>query len=146
MSDDGLNLHAGCILLGEAGVLIRGPSGSGKSILALRLVETRRARGGFAAIVADDRVLVSRTSGRLVARPHPATAGLIEHRGVGIRTVPYEAAAVLRLVIDLAPSGGQRLPEEPERLTRILGVELPRLAGSASEADALIEAAFSWPR
>ena len=146
MSDDALNLHAGSILLGEAGVLIRGPSGSGKSILALRLVETRVARGGFAAIVADDRVLVSRRSGRLVARPHPAIAGLIEHRGLGIRTVAHEAAAVLRLVIDLAPSGGPRLPAKDERVTRLLGVELPRLAGSANEADALIEAALSWPR
>ena len=144
MSEAPLNLHAGCILLGEAGILIRGPSGSGKSTLARRLVAERRAKGGFAALVADDRVLVARRGGRLVGRPHPAIAGLIEQRGFGLLRVPYEEAAVLRLVVDLAEA--PRLPQDDEMSCLLLGVKVPRIAGPATQVEALIETAISWPR
>lgn len=145
MTGTTLNLHASCILLGEAGLLIRGPSGSGKSALARDLVAVRRARGGFAALVADDRVLVRRRHGRLIAQPHPALAGQIEHRGFGLREIEHEAAAVLRLVLDLGEAA-PRLPEAEDRETTILGVCLPRVAGRAADAAALIEAAWPWPR
>lgn len=146
MSGEVLNLHAGCILLGEAGILIRGPSGSGKSSLARSLLAQRQASGGFAALVADDRVLVRRAHDRLIASPHPDLAGSIEHRGLGIVAMPYETDAVLRLVIDLTKDPAARLPEEQGRQTTVLGVRLPRVAGNLDEAHALVEAAISWPR
>jgi serine kinase of HPr protein (carbohydrate metabolism regulator) len=144
--EESLNLHACCILLGEAGVLIRGASGAGKSSLARRLVSARCLAGGFAALVADDRVVVTRHHGRLVARPHPALAGLWEHRGIGIRAASHEGAAVLRLVLDLTAETAPRMPAAADLETTLLGVALPRVAGQAAEAATLVESLLSWQR
>lgn len=144
MSGDVLNLHAGCILLGEAGILIRGASGSGKSSLARRLVAGRLVRGGFAAFVADDRVILTRRHGRLVARPHAAIAGLAEHRGLGILPVPHEEAAVVTLVVDLTEEPAPRMPSRDMLETSLLGVAIARVAGTMAEAQALVEEAVSW--
>src|SRR5690606_10303186 len=66
----GPSIHASCVLIGAKAVLIRGESGAGKSVLALQLM-TAVQRGGlaFARLVADDRVLLEATHGRLLARP-----------------------------------------------------------------------------
>ena len=95
-------MHATCVVVGEAGVLLRGEAGAGKSSLALALIERATLRGGFAALVGDDRVRLARCHGRVVARPHPAIAGRIEIRGHGIVAVESVEACVLRLVVDLA--------------------------------------------
>ena len=95
-----VSLHGAAVAVGEAGVLIRGVSGAGKSSLALALVEAAVARGMFARLVADDRVLLEVLNGRLLARPHPAIAGRVERRGQGIGLVDHEAAVVLRCVLD----------------------------------------------
>lgn len=126
------SIHAGCILLGEAGLLIRGESGSGKSAAALALLDAAAESGLFAALVADDRVLLSQRGGRIVARPSGALAGLLEVRGLGLVRLPYESAAVLRLVVDLVPVEQiARLPSEADRRTELLGIGLPRLAATA---------------
>ena len=119
-------VHATCVVVGEAGVLIRGESGAGKSSLALALIERAGCRGMFAALVGDDRVRLHRRHGRIVARPHPAIAGRVEIRGHGIVAVDHLPACVLRLVVDLA-AAGPRLPDEPEPDAALLGVALPRL-------------------
>lgn len=121
-----VTLHANCVILGEAGVLILGPSGSGKSSLARALVHAAGAAGDHAAHVADDRVLVSREHGRLVARPVRAIAGRMEVRGLGIVTVSRPAAAaVLRLVVGIVPEPLPRHPEAAALRTEILAVALP---------------------
>jgi serine kinase of HPr protein (carbohydrate metabolism regulator) len=125
----GVTIHAGCILVGEAGVLIRGPAGSGKSALARRLMETARARGAFAQWVADDRVRLERAHERLLARPVPAIAGLSEIRGWGIVAGGFEPAAVVRIVIDCLVAPPERHPTIDERLTHLEGLTLPRIAG-----------------
>ena len=140
-----VNLHASCVLLGEAGVLIRGEAGVGKSSLAVRLVAARRAAGRFAAHVSDDRTIVSVANGRLIARPHPAIAGLVERRGLGLVRVPCEGAAILRLVVDLQREPGPRLPDEDERTAILEGVLLARLAGRPEDVAPLVEEALSWP-
>lgn len=135
---DAATLHATCVAVGEAGILIRGASGAGKSRLALEILEAARGRGLFARLVADDRVRVENRHGRLVARPHPAIAGRIERRGVGILALPHLDAAVLRLVVDLAATSPPRLPE-PEALdARILRVRLPRLETRADDGIAMV--------
>src|SRR5579862_7561451 len=104
-------VHASAVLVGARAVLIRGPSGSGKSRLVLDLVAA--ARGGalrFARLVGDDRVHVEPAHGRLLVRPAAALAGLIELRGAGILKVPYEPSAVVGLVVDLA-AAAERLPD-----------------------------------
>ncbi|MFC6772895.1 HPr kinase/phosphorylase [Methylobacterium gregans] len=126
-----MTAHATCVVLGEAGVLIRGESGAGKSSLALALLDRSQRVGNFAAFVADDRVRLERHHDRLVARPHPRLSGLIEVRSVGIRAVADLGHAVLpacvtRLAVDLVASS-PRLPEPEAGQARILGLDLPRL-------------------
>jgi HPr kinase/phosphorylase len=124
----GTTLHASCVLVGEAGVLIRGASGSGKSALAHMLLVEGALDGGFARLVCDDRVRVERRGGRLLARAVPRLAGYLEVRGVGILAVRHEAAAVIRLVVDCLGHRPDRLPETADQVETIHGVALPRLA------------------
>lgn len=120
-------VHASCVLLGEAGVLIRGDSGAGKSALCLALLDRFFLEGRHARLVGDDRIRLERHHGRLVARPHPALAGLIEIRGLGLRRLAaHVPAAVLRLVVDLVAES-ERLPSEAAATVALLGVALPRL-------------------
>lgn len=121
-------VHASAVLTGCRAVLIRGASGSGKSRLALALI--RSATTGplrFARLVADDRVLLEPSHGRLLARPPPALAGRIEVRGLGIRALPYEPVALVGWVIDLGGADAERLPETHAREALISGIKLPRV-------------------
>ena len=94
MSDSAI--HATTVAIGEAGVLIRGTSGAGKSVLALALIAQAQMTGQFARLVADDRTALSARGGRLLARPVPPLEGLIERRGLGLTPEPYQPAVVLR--------------------------------------------------
>ncbi len=128
MRPPGATIHASCVLVGEAGVLIRGASGFGKSALAHMLLTEAAQRGGFACLVCDDRVRVERRSGRLLARAVSPLQGRLEVRGVGLLAVAHETAAVVRLVVDCLTDAPTRLPEAAERSATIEGVALPRLA------------------
>jgi HPr kinase/phosphorylase len=140
-------VHATAILFGEAGVLIRGAPGSGKTTLALCLVDRWSAAGRFAALVADDRVSLAAVGGRLVARVPPTIAGLVEIAGLGIVPVNHEPAAVIALVIDLADRAAiARMPEPATRTERLMGIDLPRLEVPARRAEVgflAVEAALS---
>jgi HPr kinase/phosphorylase len=112
-------LHASCIELSGIGVALLGPPGSGKSDLALRLID------GGARLVADDRVAIERCGDRLIARAPEVIAGLIEVRGVGIMRIDHCPSSALGLVVIL---GGMPPPRLPERTTyHVLGVTLPSL-------------------
>jgi len=133
---DSPTIHASAVLIGSKAVLIRGPSGSGKSTLAWALVAAGSpgSRAGaltFTRLVADDRALVEAKAGRLLVRPAPNLAGLIEIRGLGIRMITYEKAAVVGLVVDLAASDAARMPASEAESTMISGITLPRLAVAA---------------
>lgn len=130
-------VHASCVVVGEAGVLLRGPSGSGKSTLARRVVEEAQRRGLFARLVGDDRILIAVQAGRLLARPHPALAGAIEVRGTGIVETEHAGDAVVRLVVDCGALD-TRFPALEQRFTDILGVRLPLLSANPSQADAVL--------
>jgi serine kinase of HPr protein (carbohydrate metabolism regulator) len=135
MASPSATVHASVVLVGPRAVLIRGPSGSGKSQLALELIEIARTGSlPFARLVADDRVHLEAVHGRLLARPAEALAGLIEVRGVGPVRLAHEPSAVVGLVVDLAAQDAQRLPEAPSQRTEIAGVELPRLAVASGAA------------
>src|SRR5689334_6560796 len=95
-------IHASAVLIGARAALIRGPSGSGKSRLALALLQAaERGMLRFARLVADDRAHIESAHGRLLIRPATALAGMLEVRGLGIRHVAYEPLAVVGLVVEL---------------------------------------------
>jgi HPr kinase/phosphorylase len=131
MNQDNATVHGSAVLAGARAVLIRGPSGAGKSRLALEIIEAARVgHWPFARLVGDDRVHLQGISGRLLVRPAPALAGLIEIRGIGVVRLDYEASAVVGLVVDLAAKA-ERIPQAEERQTEIAGIKLPRLAVAA---------------
>jgi serine kinase of HPr protein (carbohydrate metabolism regulator) len=134
-------IHASCVALSGVGVVLLGRSGSGKSDLALRLIDA----GGL--LVADDRLVVERQGGRLIGRAPAALAGLIEVRGLGIMRVEHCASAPLGLVVELDQEAARaRLPE---RLTHeVLGVTLPcvRLDSRAPSSCAKIKLALGAER
>ncbi len=100
-------VHASAVLTGSRAMLIRGPAGSGKSRLALALIEAAASgRIRFARLVADDRVELTAGHGRLLVRPPPALAGLIEVRGVGVRRLAVRAGRGCRA--GRRPCGGRR--------------------------------------
>ena len=122
------SVHASCVLVGARALLIRGPSASGKSRLALELIHAADTGGlRFARLVADDRVHLTAAGGRLLARPAASLAGLIEVRGIGLLRLPYEPCAVIGLVVDLGEDSN-RLPAPEQRQALIDGISLPRLA------------------
>jgi HPr kinase/phosphorylase len=126
-------IHASAVLVGARAVLIRGPSGSGKSRLALALLQAAdRGALPFARLVADDRAHVEAVHGRLLVRPAPALAGLIEVRGLGIRRVPYEPLAVAGTLIELGQAEVDRAPDPAAGHAQIAGISLPRLAVAAT--------------
>jgi len=132
MSDNHPTIHASAVLVGAQALLIQGPPGAGKSRLALALLQAAESGGlSFARLVADDRVLIEPTHGRLLARPAPALAGLIEVRGLGVRRVPYEPVAVVGAVVELGARDAARLPEPASCMTEIAAIRLPRLAVAA---------------
>ena len=129
MSDRCL-IHATAVAIDDRAVLLRGPSGSGKSDLALRLIDAA------ARLVADDQSELVRLGDRIVVRPPAAIAGLLEVRGIGIIRLAPLMEAPLALLADLVPAEAiERLP--PPRLERILGLDLPLIAVAPFEASAV---------
>jgi HPr kinase/phosphorylase len=125
-------IHASAVLVGRHALLIRGPSGSGKSRLALGLIQA--AEQGllrFARLVADDRCHLEAVNGRLLVRPSEVLAGMIEVHGLGLRGLPYEPVAVVSSVIELGAISAARMPELSEQWADLEGVRLPRLAVAA---------------
>lgn len=82
----------------------------------------------FARLVADDRASIEAHGSRVLVRPAPELAGLIEIHGLGIRRLPYEPVAAVGLVIDLADTAGGRLPAEEAQEAVIEGIVFPRIS------------------
>jgi HPr kinase/phosphorylase len=123
------SVHATALVIGEAGVLVRGPSGSGKSALALALLALASDRKLFARLIGDDRVSISSNNQRIQVRGTPNIQGLIERRGYGIVEAPTEPCAIVRLVVDLLPhhQPSARLPDDAARKAFLAGIPAPRL-------------------
>jgi len=120
-------VHGTSVALGGGGVLLRGPSGSGKSDLALRLID------GGAALVADDQTALSRKGEEILASAPPQIAGRMEVRGLGVIRLSAVSDIPVRIVVDIVPADEvERLPKPAE--TMLLGVALPVLRLAAFEA------------
>ena len=145
-------IHATCIAFGKTGVLIRGPSGSGKSSLALRLIDGEGYGLGRktlrAELVGDDQVLLWVSHKRLGASPAPRLAGLIEVRGLGILKTRHKSRVHVMLVVDLMPAAAiTRLPDNDDAV-ELEGISVPRICLDAGtpQAPAILRAALSRVR
>jgi len=131
-------LHASTVALDGRAVLITGPSGSGKSDLALRLLDR-----GF-VLVSDDRTIVKRDGDRLLASAPPTIAGKLEVRGLGIVDMAAVDDLPVALIVELT-SAIQRLPDD-SRERPILGVGVPLISVDALTASAPSKVALGLDR
>ena len=120
------NIHGTAILIGDRGVLITGPSGAGKTTLALTLLDHCRARGLFSRLIGDDRVLAAAHAGRLVCRVPATIAGLAEVPGFMPRRLPFEPSGVIDLVVRLVPKAEMARFQE-ETSEPVAGCPVPRI-------------------
>lgn len=126
------SIHASAVRVGDRAVLIRGPSGSGKSRLAFDLILAGRAQWiPPAALIGDDRVRLGTTAGQLTVHSIAELAGLIEIRGLGIRRCDFVTEAIIGLVVDLAADDAERLPAPEALKTSLSGYDLPRIPVAA---------------
>ena len=130
MSDNSL-LHASLVEISGIGVLITGKSGSGKSDLALRLIENKKA-----SLVADDVVCVEKSDNQLWGKAPQNIAGMLEVRGIGIVEYPYLERSNIRLWVRLVEHIDEieRMPKVKNDL--ILGLEIKQIALYARENSA----------
>lgn len=116
-----MTIHASAVEVAGKGLLILGPSGSGKSSLALQMM----ALG--ARLIADDRVVLTRDGDAIIADCPPRIAGLIEARGIGLRRAEPAGRSRVALAVDLGEDEPDRLP--PPRFTTLHGVRIPLVLG-----------------
>jgi serine kinase of HPr protein (carbohydrate metabolism regulator) len=119
------NIHATGLVIEGRGLLIRGRSGSGKSLLALSLIDRAEMQGESAALVGDDRLVLMRGAEAVHMQAPVGIAGKIELRGRGIVARPHVKSAPVHLVVDLVEDY-QRLLEEDALGTELLGVAVAR--------------------
>ena len=130
--------HASTVAADGRAVLITGPSGSGKSDLALRLLDR-----GF-TLVSDDQTIVRREGNKLLASAPPNIAGKLEIRGVGIVEMETAKDVPVALVVQLT-SEIERLPDE-RRERPVLGIKLPLVSVDALTASAASKVALALDR
>lgn len=136
--DNRVTIHATAVAISGAGMLIRGKSGSGKSDLALRLID----RG--AVLISDDQVNVQRLEDSLLLSPPASLAGKLEVRSLGICEREHVSGIELKLIVDLK---GQpdRFPMGKQD-TFLLGINVPTCTLDAMETSAAIKAEMALQR
>jgi serine kinase of HPr protein (carbohydrate metabolism regulator) len=131
-------VHASTVTRDGRAVLITGPSGSGKSDLALRLLDR-----GF-TLVSDDQTVVKKDGNRLLASAPPTIAGKLEIRGMGIVEMDRVDNVPVALIAELT-GDIQRLPDD-SRERPILGVKLPLITIDAMTASASAKVSLALDR
>lgn len=134
-------VHGTSVVIGNEAIFLRGPSGSGKSDLALRLID----RG--ARLLSDDYTYVHGNGTDVFGKAAEHIAGLLEVRGMGIMRMAHVETARIALIVRLSATGdglSERLPPSPLSTERLCGVDLPVLAlhGFAASAPLKIELAL----
>ena len=126
-------IHSTSVVIDDNGVLILGDSGSGKSDLALRLIDNG------ATLISDDISICRKNSNNIYLYCPPEIRGLLEVREIGIITVPFVERIKLRLVVNLKSNNNERFPKDSS--FRILGIKIPiiNIEGKNSSAVAKIK-------
>lgn len=132
------NLHASTVAICGRAVLISGPSGSGKSDLALRMLDR-----GF-TLVSDDRTILRKEGGKLLASPPATISGKLEIRGVGIVDMDSVSDVPVALLVELT-ADIQRLPDD-DRERLIMGIGIPLIRVDAMTASAPSKVAVALDR
>ena len=131
-------VHASTIAIDGRAVVITGPSGSGKSDLALRLLDR-----GF-TLVSDDQTIVTRQGDQVIATAPPSIVGKLEVRGIGIIEMETVTDVPIAIMIELT-SEIQRLPDD-DHVRELLGVRLPLVSVDAKTASAPAKVALALDR
>jgi HPr kinase/phosphorylase len=150
-------VYGTCVALGGRAAILQGPSGSGKSDLALRFLtmpvnlEVFSGTGDEAAgrpmLVSDDQVIVRSAGGRLLVRPPGAIAGKLEVRGLGVIDAAYRAEAELALIVALtAPENVPRIPAKARPVVMLLGTPTPLIKLAPFDASAPIKLRLALSR
>ena len=126
-------IHSSSIVIDDNGVLILGDSGSGKSDLALRLIDNG------ATLISDDVSICKKNLNNIYLYCPPEIKGLLEVREIGIITVPFVERIKLKLVVNLKSKNNERFPEDI--YFKILGIKIPliHIDGKNSSAVAKIK-------
>lgn len=135
-----MHIHASAAALGHRGVLITGPSGSGKSDLLIRLIDAG------AVLIGDDQIIIQKQGNGLAICAPEILQGLVEIRGMGIVRMPSTKTVPLHLVISLHSTPVPRLPEQG--LATYLGVTVPSITLDPFSASAVarVRAAVTYER
>ena len=123
--------HGTSVVIEDCGIMIIGNSGSGKSDLALRLIDNG------ATLISDDITICKKKNKKIFLLPSKETRGLLEVREVGIITVPYVENIELRMIVELKNVDQERYPEHSEKT--ILGLKLPRLLINGKNPSSVIK-------
>jgi HPr kinase/phosphorylase len=149
MAQHQICLHGTCVSVDGEGVLILGEPGTGKSDLALRLIDEPgygiSERPMHGKLISDDQVIITREEESLIASAPSTIRGKLEIRGLGIVSLATQPSVHLRLVVRLQSlSAIERLPDQGT--FDILGVALPivEIDGTCSSAPARLRAALHW--
>ena len=124
-------IHATLVALQNKGVLLKGKSSSGKSDLALRLIQNKKA-----TLVADDIVIITKESTSVTGRAPQNLQGLLEVRGIGIVRLPFLAEISIDLIVNLQDNekSVERMPKDAYE--NIFGVEIKQIDLYAKENSA----------
>lgn len=135
---DQQKMHATAVAISGAGVMICGKSGSGKSDLALRLID----RG--ATLISDDYVVINRQSENLLLSPPSNLAGKLEVRSLGILQREHVSEIALKLIVNLK-GNPDRFPMDRQVMI-LLGIAVPFCTLDAMETSAAIKAELALQR
>ncbi len=148
---DSIRLHATTIGLNGTAVMIRGAVGSGKSDLALQILEAPgtglSGQTIKATLIADDQTMLRLEGGIVFASCPENIEGLLEVRGHDVLQLESVQHVPLALVVDLRPAAQiERLPQLEDMVTQILGVTIPRIDIDPTKASAATRLRLKWAR
>ena len=126
-------VHGTSVALEDKGVLLTGASGSGKSDLALRLIDSG------ATLISDDQTICERRNDEIFLFPQKKINGLIEVRGVGIIRVPYIEDVKLKMIVQLIDKQPERIPLKEEKKFLNLNIKFIKIIGKEASSTAKVK-------